>query len=81
MGRRTKQTLLQRRTDGQQTHGKMFNITNYWDFPDGSAGEESACQCRGHNFDPRSGKTPRAAEQLSLCNTTTEPVSRAPEPV
>ena len=30
MGQRTKQTLLQRRhTDGQQTHEKMLNITNY----------------------------------------------------
>ena len=29
MSQRTKQTLLQRRhTDGQQTHGKMLNITN-----------------------------------------------------
>ena len=30
MGRRPKQTFLQRRhTDGQQAHEKMFNITNY----------------------------------------------------
>ena len=30
MGRRPKQTFLQRRhTDGQQAHKKMFNITNY----------------------------------------------------
>ena len=30
MGRRPKQTFLQRRhTDGQQTHEKMLNITNY----------------------------------------------------
>ena len=31
------------------------------------------CQCRGHGFDPCSGKIPRAAEQLSPCATTTEP--------
>jgi len=31
MGRRSKQTILQRRhTDGQKTHAKMFNITHYW---------------------------------------------------
>ena len=36
--------------------------------------KESACQCRGHAFDPWSGKIPHAAEQLSLCATTTEPV-------
>ena len=30
MGRRPKETFLQRRhTDGQQTHEKMLNITNY----------------------------------------------------
>ena len=30
MGRRPKQTFLQRRhTDFQQTHERMFNITNY----------------------------------------------------
>ena len=29
MGRRSKQTLFQRYTDGQQTHEKMPNITNY----------------------------------------------------
>ena len=30
MGRRSKQTFLQRRhTDGQKAHEKLFNITNY----------------------------------------------------
>ena len=29
-------------------------------------------QCRGHVFNPWSGKIPHAAEQLSLCTTTTE---------
>ncbi|KAJ8780365.1 hypothetical protein J1605_011629 [Eschrichtius robustus] len=42
------------------------------DFPGGS-GWESACQCRGHGFEPWSGKIPHATEQLSLCATTTEP--------
>ena len=32
----------------------------------------STCQCREHEFDPWSRKIPRAAEQLSLCATTTE---------
>ena len=31
MGRRSKQTVLQRRhTDGQKTYEKMFNITHRW---------------------------------------------------
>ena len=37
-------------------------------------GEEFSCQCRGHGFEPWSGKIPHAAEQLSPCATTTEPV-------
>ena len=32
------------------------------------SGWESACQCRGHGFEPWSGRIPHAAEQLSLCN-------------
>ena len=43
-------------------------------------GEESTCQARRHGFDPWCGKIPRTMEQLSLCATTTEPVSRAWEP-
>ena len=35
------------------------------------SGQESAC--RGHRFEPWSRKIPRAAEQLSLCTTTTKP--------
>ena len=34
---------------------------------------ESTCQCRGHGFDPWSGRNPHAAEQLSPCTTATEP--------
>ena len=36
------------------------------------SGQESACQRRGHAFDPRSRKIPRALEQQSPCTTTTE---------
>ena len=42
-------------------------------FPGGSV-VKTACQCRRHGFDPWSGKIPHAAEQLSPCATTTEPV-------
>ena len=41
--------------------------------PCGAVVKESACQCRGHRFEPWSGKIPHAAEQLSPCATTTEP--------
>ena len=43
------------------------------DFPGGAVVKESACQYRGHGFDPWSGKIPHAVEQLSLCATATEP--------
>ena len=42
-------------------------------FPGGAVVQESACQCRGHGFDPWSRKIPHAMEQLSPCATTTEP--------
>ena len=42
------------------------------------SGWESACQCRGHGFEPWSGRIPRAAEQLGLWATTTEPVRLEP---
>ena len=38
------------------------------------SGKESACQCRGHRFDPWSGKIPHALEHESPCTTTIEPV-------
>ena len=42
------------------------------------SGWESACQCRGHGFEPWSGKIPHAAEQLGPWATTTEPVCLEP---
>ena len=41
-------------------------------------GWESACQCRGHEFEPWSGKIPHAAERLGPWATTTEPVHLEP---
>ena len=38
------------------------------------SGKEFACQCKIHRFDPCSGKTPHASEQLSPHATTIEPV-------
>ena len=42
------------------------------------SGWESACRCRGHRFEPWSGKIPHAAEQLSPWATTTEPARLEP---
>ena len=41
-------------------------------------GWESACQCRGREFDPWSGKIAHASEQLSLWATPTEPALQGP---
>ena len=42
------------------------------------SGWESACQCRGHGFEPRSGKIPYAAEQLGPWATIAEPARLEP---
>ena len=42
------------------------------------SGWESACQCRGHGFEPWSGKIPHAAEQQGPWATTTEPARLEP---
>ena len=44
------------------------------------SGWDSACQCRGHGFEPRSGKIPHAAEQLGPWATITEPARLEPVP-
>ena len=42
------------------------------------SGWESACRCRGHGFEPWSGKIPHAAEQLGPWTTVTEPARLEP---
>ena len=45
-----------------------------------SSGRESALQCRGHWFNPLSGKIAHATGQLSPLTTTMEPVHLEPMP-
>ena len=47
---------------------KEWNGLPWW-----HSGWESACQCRGHGFEPWSGKIPHAAEQLGPWATIAEP--------
>ena len=42
------------------------------------SGWESACRCRGHGFEPWSGKSPHAAEQLGPWAIITEPACLEP---
>ena len=46
--------------------------SGYFQFLANSSNFLSACQRRGHWFEPWSEKIPHAAEQLSPCATTTE---------
>ena len=49
-----------------------------WGLPWWRSGWASACQCRGHGFEPWSGKIPHAAEQLGPWATMTEPAHLEP---
>ena len=84
MGRRPKQTLLQRRhIDGQQAHGKMLDIANYQ--------KNSSQNCKemlshiGHNeFNQKvyklkvlqmvwsKGDTPKLLKKMHICKSTIE---------
>ena len=58
---------------------KSSHIKNYgWRLPWWLSGKEATYQCRRHRFDPWSRRNPHAAEQLSPCTTTTEPVLQSP---
>ena len=52
---------------------KLMFLIKLWGLPWWCSGWESACQCKGHRFEPWSGKIPHAAEQLGPWDTTTEP--------
>ena len=45
-----------------------------WGLPWRLSGKELTCQCRRHGLDPWSGRIPYAAEPLSPCATTIEPL-------
>ena len=54
---------------------KIASLIMYFSgFPCWVNGLESACQRRGHGFKPWSRKISHAAEQLSPCTMTAEPV-------
>ena len=62
--------------------GRFFATSATWEapkrdvgLPQWLSGEESICQCRRRGFDPRSGKVPRATEQLNPRATTIGSVS------
>ena len=52
---------------------KSFTGLSWW-----HSGWESACQCRGHGFEPWSGKIPHAAEWLGPWATIAEPTRLEP---
>ena len=73
------QKISQQKVD--RPGGSRMTSLRYWKMktitqglPWWRSGWESACQCRRHGFEPWSGNIPHAAEQLSPCATTTEPL-------
>ena len=54
------------------------HLKHLWGLPWWRSGWESACQCRGHRFEPWSGKIPHAEEQLGPWATITEPARLEP---
>ena len=61
----------------QPIHNSTFKKETHG-LPWWRSGWESACQCRGHGFEPWSGKIPHAAERLGPWATITEPASLEP---
>ena len=55
-----------------------YSINTCWALPWWRSGWESACQCRGHGFEPWSGKIPHAAERLGPWATIAEPARLEP---
>ena len=73
------QNVLSERSQKQKfTYCMIPFIRNIQGLPWWRSGQESTCQCRGHGFEPWSGKIPHAVEQLSPCATTTEPALWSP---
>ena len=62
----------------QFTQGCSHIKTALQGLPWWRSGWESACQCRGHGFEPWSGKIPHAVEQLGPLATITEPARLEP---
>ena len=65
-------------TDAHGTSSESTEFKTKWGLPWWRSGWESACRCRGHGFEPWSGKIPHAAEQLGPWATTTEPARLEP---
>ena len=59
--------LIQRKSHVKDKYMKESQGLPWW-----LSGSESACQCRGHRFDPWFKKIPYAVEQLSQCSAIRE---------
>ena len=64
---------MQERLNGYNTGSRIDR-----GLPWGLSGKESACQWGRHGFNLWSGRIPHAAEHLSQCTTTVEPVLQSP---
>ena len=89
VGRRKEIIKIRSETNEKEMKEKMakINKTKSWSFekikkliglPWWRSGWESACQCRGHGFEPWSGRIPHAAEWLGPWATVAEPARLEP---
>ena len=62
----------------EDVNSKFHILRRHLGLPWWLSGWESACQCRGHGFEPWSGKIPHAVEQLGPWATITEPAHLEP---
>ena len=74
----TRTTSIQHCTGGPSQCSKESKRNKKHGLPWWRSGWESACQYRGHGFEPWSGKIPHAAEQLGPWATITEPARLEP---
>ena len=67
-GKATHSSILAWRIPVAKSWTWLSDFHFHWWFSD----QESTCQCRGHEFNPRSGKIPCVTGQQGLCVTSTE---------
>ena len=76
--KRSKDTEKNGKLLGWKTASRWMIKMGWGGLPWWRSGWDSACQCRGHGFEPWSGKIPHAAGQLGPWATIAEPARLEP---
>ena len=67
-------TISPQQCDGSSSQSSKKKKRIHGGLPLWHSGCETTCECRGYGFDPWLETIPHAAEQLSPCGTSTEPM-------